>query len=107
MISVLVYRSFEFRDPWVTAVETVRTATMLSIIRATAALCGHAVTIIRLPIEIVEQVTAIGLSAAFLVVAVMCLSLALGMFMSTISIIVITTSIGFPDMLALDISPIQ
>lgn len=106
LISTLVYRNFGLRDLWDTAFETVRTTAMLFMILAAAALFGHAVTIIRLPIEIVEQVTAIGLSPAMFVVAVMLLILVLGMFLETISIILITTPIVFPVMLALGIDPI-
>lgn len=105
-ISVVVYRNFGLNDLWVTAFETVRTTAMLFMILAAAALFGHAVTIIRLPIEIVEQVTAMGLSPAMFVVAVMLLILVLGMFLETISIILITTPIVFPVMLALGIDPI-
>ncbi len=106
VISVLIYRNFGLQDLCVTAFETVRTTAMLFMILAAAALFGHAVTIIRLPIEIVEQVTSIGLSPTMFVVAVMLLILVLGMFLETISIILITTPIVFPVMLALGIDPI-
>lgn len=106
VISVFIYRNFGLQDLWITAFETVRTTAMLFMILAAAALFGHAVTIIRLPIEIVEQVTAIGLSPTMFVVAVMLLILVLGMFLETISIILITTPIVFPVMLALGIDPI-
>jgi len=106
IISIVVYQNFGLRDIWITAFETVRTTAMLFMILAAAALFGHAVTIIRLPIEIVEQVTAIGLSPAMFVVAVMLLVLVLGMFLETISIILITTPIVFPVMIALGIDPI-
>ncbi|MAT88855.1 MAG: C4-dicarboxylate ABC transporter [Aestuariivita sp.] len=106
IISVLVYRNFGLPDLWDTAFETVRTTAMLFMILAAAALFGHAVTIIRLPIEIVEQVTAIGLSPGMFVVTVMVLILVLGMFLETISIILITTPIVFPVMVVLGIDPI-
>lgn len=106
IISVLIYRNFGLKDLWVTAFETVRTTAMLFMILAAAALFGHAVTIIRLPIEIVEQVTAIGLSTSMFVIALMLLILVLGMFLETISIILITTPIVFPVMVALGIDPI-
>ena len=106
IISALVYRSFGLQDLWDTAFETVRTTAMLFMILAAAALFGHAVTIIRMPIEIVEQVTAIGLSPTMFVVAVMLLILVLGMFLETISIILITTPIVYPVMAALGIDPI-
>lgn len=105
-IAVLVYRNFGFRDLWITALETVRTTAMLFMILAAAALFGHAVTIIRLPIEIVEAVAALGMTPTHFVLAVMALILVLGMFLETISIILITTPIVFPVMLALGIDPI-
>lgn len=105
-IAVLVYRNFGFRDLWITALDTVRTTAMLFMILAAAALFGHAVTIIRLPIEIVEAVVALGMTPTHFVLVVMALILVLGMFLETISIILITTPIVFPVMLVLGIDPI-
>lgn len=106
IIAVLIYRNFGWYDLWITAFETVRTTAMLFMILAAAAMFGHAVTIIRLPIEIVEQVAAIGMSPTLFVIAVMGLILVLGMFLETISIILITTPIVFPVMVALNVDPI-
>ncbi|MCX7559258.1 TRAP transporter large permease subunit [Sulfitobacter sp. F26204] len=106
VIAVVVYRNFGLRDLWITALETVRTTSMLFMILAAAALFGHAVTIIRLPIEIVEGVAAMGMTPTYFVLAVMALILILGMFLETISIILITTPIVFPVMITLGIDPI-
>jgi C4-dicarboxylate transporter DctM subunit len=105
-VGVVVYRNFGIRDLWDTAYETVRTTAMLFMILAAASMFGHAITIIRIPIELVEQVVAIGLSATGLVLAVMVVILVLGMFLETISIILITTPIIFPVMVELGINPI-
>ncbi len=105
-VGTVIYRNFGLRDLWETAYETVRTTAMLFMILAAAALFGHAITIIRIPLELVEQVVAIGLSATGFVLAVMLVILILGMFLETISIILITTPIVFPVMLELGIDPI-
>lgn len=101
-----IYRNFGFRDLWDTAYETVRTTAMLFMILAAAAMFGHAVTIIRLPAELVEAVVAVGMGPLLFVVAVMAVIFVLGMFLETISIILITTPIVYPVMLELGIDPI-
>lgn len=101
-----VYRNFGFRDLWDTAYETVRTTAMLFMILAAAAMFGHAVTIIRLPAELVEAVVSVGMGPMLFVIAVMAVIFVLGMFLETISIILITTPIVYPVMLELGIDPI-
>lgn len=105
-VGVVIYRNFGIRDLWETAHETVRTTAMLFMILASASLFGHAITIIRIPIELVEQVVAVGLSPVGFVLAVMAVIFVLGMFLETISIILITTPIVFPVMVELGIDPI-
>jgi C4-dicarboxylate transporter DctM subunit len=75
-------------------------------ILATAAMFGHAVTIIRLPAQLMESVIALGASPMMFILIVMAVILILGMFLETISIILITTPIIFPVMLELGINPI-
>ncbi|MEZ5728110.1 MAG: TRAP transporter large permease [Burkholderiaceae bacterium] len=105
-VGALVYRNFGWRALWDTAVETVRTSAMLFMILAAAAMFGHAVTIIRLPAELIAFVTAQGLSATQFILAVMAVIFVLGMFLETIAIILITTPIVFPVMGTLGIDPI-
>ena len=66
---------------WIRAFGTVQTTAMLFMILAAAALFGHVVTTIRLPIEIVEQVNAIGLSPVIFILVVKLLAPVLGMFL--------------------------
>jgi len=106
LIGMLVYRNFGLGDLYGTALETVRTTAMLFMILATAAMFGHAVTIIRLPAELMESVIALGASPMVFVLIVMAVIFVLGMFLETISIILITTPIIFPVMLELGINPI-
>ncbi len=106
LVGVVVYRNFGFRDLWDTAVQTVRTSAMLFSILAAAALFGHAVTIIRLPAQLVEAVVAIGLSPMLFILAVMAVVFVLGMFLETIAIILITTPVVLAVLMELDIDRI-
>ncbi|TPI27931.1 TRAP transporter large permease [Mesorhizobium sp. B3-2-1] len=105
-VALLVYRNVTLRDLIDVTFETMRTSAMLFMIIAAAGLFGHAVTIVRLPAEIMESVAAMGLSQAGFILAVMLAIFILGMFLETIAIILITTPIILPAMTALDINPV-
>jgi len=106
LVAAAIYRNFGWCELWETAFETVRTTAMLFMILGAAGMFGHAVTIIRLPAELVEIVVAQGLTATHFVLAVMGVIFILGMFLETISIILITTPIVFPVLLKLGVDPI-
>jgi C4-dicarboxylate transporter DctM subunit len=106
LVGVAIYRNFGWTELWETAFETVRTTAMLFMILAAAGIFGHAVTIIRLPAQLVELVVAQGLTAMHFVLAVMGVIFILGMFLETISIILITTPIVFPVLVQLGVDPI-
>ncbi len=106
LVAIFVYRNVTFADLVECTVETMRTSSMLFMIIAGAALFGHAVTIVRLPAEIMEHVAAMGLSQSGFLLAVMIAIFVLGMFLETISIILITTPIILPALTALHIDPI-
>lgn len=105
-IVVLVYRSFGWRDLWQSALDACRTTAMLFLILAAAGLFGHVLTKMRIPQEIVALVTDYGLSQTAFLLAMMLLVFVLGMFMETISIILITTPVVLPVLAALQISPV-
>ena len=104
LVGAVVYRNFGLKDLAITAYETVRTTSMLFMILAAAAMFGHAVTIIRLPIELMESVTAMGLGPMQFILVVMFVIFILGMFLETISIILITTPIVLPALMAFDVN---
>ena len=106
LVGIVIYRNFGWTELWETAFETVRTTAMLFMILAAAAMFGHAVTIIRLPAELVELVVAQGLTTIHFVLAVMGVIFILGMFLETIAIILITTPIVFPVLVTLGVDPI-
>jgi len=106
LVGAGIYRNFGFRDLWQTAYETVRSSAMILMILASAAIFAYAVTLVRLPVEIVEAVVSLDMSAMAFVLAVMAAIFVLGMFLETIAIILITTPIVFPVILELGIDPI-
>lgn len=105
-IAAGVYRNFGISDLFEAARETVRTTAMLFMILVGAAMFGHVLTLLRLPAQLVETVTAMGIGPIGFILAVMAVIIVLGMFLETISIILITTPIVLPVIDALGIDPV-
>ncbi|QIE54448.1 TRAP transporter large permease subunit [Pikeienuella piscinae] len=103
LVATLVYRNFGLRDLWICAWSSMRTSMMVFMIIAAAAMFGHAITIIRLPYGVTEAVAAMGLGPFSFILIVMAMIFVMGMFFESISIILITTPILLPTMIALDI----
>ncbi|AUC56237.1 C4-dicarboxylate ABC transporter (plasmid) [Sagittula sp. P11] len=103
LVAALAYRTLTPRMIWDCAYATMRTSMMVSMIIAGAAMLGHAITIIRLPVGVTEAVAALGLSLLAFILVVMALIFVMGMFFDSIAIILITTPILLPTMHALDI----
>lgn len=103
-VAVVIYRNFGFKDLYACAYAAMRTSLMVFMIIAGAAMFGHAITIIRLPVGVTEAVTALGLSPLGFIIVVMALIFVMGMFFEAIAIILITTPILLPTMIALDIN---
>ncbi len=106
LIAVFVYRNFGLRDLWLSAIDASRNSAMLFLILAAAALLGNVLTKLRIPNQMVELVTQYGVSQLGFLLAVMVLVFVLGMFLETISIILITTPVILPVLAALKISPV-
>ena len=62
LIATLVYRNFGVRDIWASAVDAARNSAMLFLILAAAAVLGNVLTKLRIPQQIVELVTQLGVS---------------------------------------------
>jgi len=105
-VAVGIYRNFGWSDLFSCAHQTMRTSMMVFMIIAGAAMFGHAITIIRLPVGITEFVAGVGLGPLGFIIAVMALIFVLGMFLESIAIILITTPILLPTMIHLGIDPI-
>jgi C4-dicarboxylate transporter DctM subunit len=105
-IAALVYRNFGLRDLWQSALDAARNTAMLFMILAAAGILGNVLTKLRIPNQIVQAVTTYGVSQLVFLCAVMLLVFVLGMFLETISIILITTPVVLPVMSALHIHPV-
>src|SRR5690606_35933504 len=101
-----IYRNFGLRELWDCAYSTMRTSMMVFMIIAGAAMFGHAITLIRLPVGVTETVAGFGLGPIGFILVVMGLIFVLGMFLESIAIILITTPILLPTITSLGIDPI-
>lgn len=105
-VAGVVYRSLTWRSIWAAAIEASRTSAMLFMILAGAAVLGHVMTKMRIPQEIVASVIGADIGVTGFLVLMMALIFVLGMFLESISIILITTPVIMPVMLQLHINPI-
>ncbi len=106
LVAAVIYRNLSLRDIWDSALDAARTSAMLFLILAAAALLGHVMTKLRIPAEMVELVAHHGLTELQFLLAVMAVIFVLGMFLETISIILITTPVVLPVLAALKIDPV-
>ena len=105
-IGALVYRSIGWREVWESAIEASRTSAMLFMILAGASVFGFVLTKLRIPHEIVQLVVAREIGATGFLLAMMAVLFVLGMFLETISIILVTTPVVLPAMQQLGIHPV-
>ena len=106
LIGAVVYRTLDLKGIWQAARDAARTSAMLFMILIGAALFGHVLTKLRIPAQMVDLVVDYGVSQIVFLFAVMVLVFVLGMFLETISIILITTPVVLPVLNALHISPV-
>ena len=105
-IGAFVYRSIGWREVWESAIEASRTSAMLFMILAGASVFGFVLTKLRIPHEIVQLVVAREIGATGFLLAMMAVLFVLGMFLETISIILVTTPVVLPAMQQLGIHPV-
>mgnify|MGYP000014378299 CR=1 FL=1 len=103
LVAVAIYRNFGWRDLWECSLGAMRTSMMVFLIIAAAAMFGHAITLIRLPMALAEAVTELGLGRLGFLLIVMAMVFVMGMFFESIAIILITTPILLPTLIALDV----
>lgn len=106
LVAMIAYRSLGLREVWRAALDASRTSAMIFMILAAAAIFSHVLTKLRIPQEMVELVTHLGFGPMEFLLAVMLVVFVLGMFLETISIILITTPVVLPVLSALGIDPI-
>ena len=105
-IAVVVYRAVGLRSIWEAALDACRVSAMLFMILAGAAVFGHVLTKLRLPQQIVQTVVSADIGVTGFLIVMMALIFVLGMFLESISIILITTPVILPVMAQLHINPI-
>ncbi len=105
-VASLVYRKVGPREVWDSALDASRTSAMLFMILAGASVFGHVLTKMRVPQELVEMVVAADVGVTGFLVAMMVLIFVLGMFLESISIILITSPVILPVLHQLQINPI-
>lgn len=103
-VGAFIYRNFGVKALWETLAGAVKTSAMLFMIIASASIFAYAITIIRLPAQLIEMVTVMNLSALGFILLIMAVIFILGMFLESIAIILITTPIVMPVLDALDIN---
>ena len=105
-IAVVVYRAIGWRAVWESALDACRVSAMLFMILAGAAVFGHVLTKLRLPQQIVQTVVSADIGVTGFLIVMMALIFVLGMFLESISIILITTPVILPVMAQLHIDAI-
>lgn len=104
MITALAYRALTWSGLYEAALEAARLSAVLFLILVAAAMFGHVLVLMRLPTQLAESVTAMGLGPTGFVLVVMGVVFLLGMFLEAISIILVTTPIVLPVLEALDVN---
>ncbi|MEO7008495.1 MAG: TRAP transporter large permease [Caldimonas sp.] len=105
-VACVIYRKLDLAGIWRSSIEACRTSAMLFMILAGAGVLGHVMTKMRIPQQIVEMVVGADIGLTGFLVVMMALVFVLGMFLESISIILITTPVILPVMHALHINPI-
>jgi C4-dicarboxylate transporter DctM subunit len=105
-VGAAVYRSVGWREVWDSALDASRTSAMLFMILAGASVLGFVMTKMRVPHEVVQLIAARDVGELGFLLAMMAILFVLGMFLETISIILITTPVILPAMAQLHIDPV-
>ncbi|MEO8311950.1 MAG: TRAP transporter large permease, partial [Caldimonas sp.] len=106
VLASLIYRTVGLRAIWACALDACRISATLFMILAGAAVFGHVLTKLRIPQQIVAAVISADIGVAGFLIVMMALIFVLGMFLESISIILITTPVVLPAMAQLHIDPV-
>ncbi|WP_193063866.1 TRAP transporter large permease [Oceanobacillus oncorhynchi] len=106
LIAIVVYRNLTFANLKVMILSTVKTSAMILFIIIGAKLLGFILTILQIPQQITAAATATDLSPWVIFILINIVLLVLGMFLETVSILVITVPILYPIITALGFDPI-
>lgn len=103
-IGALYYRNLNLMALYQASFGAAMTTAMILMIVGASAMFSNVVTLLRLPDAILQSITALGLGQVeFLILVMLCL-LILGMFLEGVAIILITTPVVLPTLVAMDIN---
>ncbi|MCB1342385.1 MAG: TRAP transporter large permease [Pseudooceanicola sp.] len=104
LIGALHYRNLSFASVFDASMAAAMTTAMVLMIVGASAMFSNVVTLLQLPNQILEGISALGLGPVqFLILMMLCL-LVLGMFLEAVAIILITTPVVLPTLIAMDIN---
>lgn len=106
LIAIFVYRNLTITTMKQILIGTVKTNAMILFIIVGAMLLGYILTILQIPQGIVNFATAQDISPWVIFILINVVLLILGMFLETVSILVITLPILYPIIMALGFDPI-
>lgn len=106
LVSYFIYRTVGVKDIWESAILGCRTSAVLFMIVGGASVFAHAITMMRVPQEIVELVVQFDIGMYGFLLILMVLIFFLGMFLESIAIILVTTPVILPVMAEMGINPI-
>lgn len=105
-ISLFIYKNLTLANFKKIIIETVKTNAMILFIIVGAMLLGYIMTILNIPQTITNYATSQDISPWIIFILINIVLLILGMFLETISILVITLPILYPIIMALGFDPI-
>lgn len=106
VIAIFVYKNINMTTLKQILISTVKTNAMILFIIIGAMLLGYILTILQIPQEIVNFATSQDINPWIIFILINIVLLILGMFLETVSILVITLPILYPIIMALGFDPI-
>lgn len=105
-LGVFVYRGLKLPQIWVSFRTTVRICTMIFLIIMSAYLLNWTLTYVRLPFEIAEGISDMGLSSPVFLIVTILLYIVMGMFLDPYAILVVSVVLLLPTVRTLGIDPL-
>ena len=107
LISVFIYRGLTFRGFIEASIDTVRTTSSIMIVVAAAALFGWALTVEQVPQAFATLLLSVSTDLFVVLLIVNLLLIVAGMFLETISALLIVTPIVLPPLVLLGADPVH
>jgi tripartite ATP-independent transporter DctM subunit len=106
LILCVVYRKFSWRMLYETALETVGMTAFLMLIVVCAAMLSYVFDYLKIPLTVVELIKSADVAPWMVIVLISLIYLVLGMFVESISMMMMTLPVTYPVAMALGFDPI-